>query len=314
MREEQINPTSTSYAAGGFPVAETNASATSWAAIFAGAAAAAALSLILIILGLGLGLSSVSPWSSSGASATAIGISTAIWLALTQIIASAMGGYLSGRLRVRWTDVDRDEVYFRDTAHGMLSWAIATLVTAAFLGSTLTGIVSGGAKIAGTAASGAAVAAVAGGSSAMSSGGSGETANGPLDYFVDTLFRSDAAANNETGSDARGEALTIFTNSLRTGSLAPEDKSYLGKLVAQRTNLSQTEAEQRVSDVFGKTSAAIENAKTSAKEAADAARKASAGTALWTFVALLCGAFFASLAAVWGGRKRDTVEPGSYAR
>ena len=76
-------------------------SAVSWAAIFVGAAAAAALALVLVILGFGLGLSAVSPWSHSGASALTMGVATIAWLAFTQVAASAIGGYLAGRLRSR---------------------------------------------------------------------------------------------------------------------------------------------------------------------------------------------------------------------
>jgi hypothetical protein len=83
-------------------------SAVSWGAILAGAAAAASLSLILLILGVGLGLSSVSPWAQGGVSAATFGISSIVWLTLTQLLASAMGGYLAGRLRTKWTEVQRD--------------------------------------------------------------------------------------------------------------------------------------------------------------------------------------------------------------
>jgi hypothetical protein len=87
--------------------------AVSWGAIAAGSAAAASLSLILLILGVGLGLSSVSPWAREGVSAATFGVSTILWLMLAQLLASAMGGYIAGRLRTRWTDVHTDEVYFR---------------------------------------------------------------------------------------------------------------------------------------------------------------------------------------------------------
>ncbi|MFD2271336.1 hypothetical protein ACFS07_10010 [Undibacterium arcticum] len=121
-------------AAGAFTdYTDANASGVSWGAIFAGAAAAAALSLILVILGFGLGLSAVSPWANNGASATTIGMSTILWIAFTQIAASGLGGYLAGRLRVKWANVHGDEVYFRDTAHGFFAWAVASLATAAFL-------------------------------------------------------------------------------------------------------------------------------------------------------------------------------------
>jgi len=86
--------------------------------VIAGAFVAAALSLILLALGTGLGLSSVSPWSNVGASASTVSKAAIVWLIVMQVIASAMGGYLAGRLRTKWANIHNDEVYFRDTAHG----------------------------------------------------------------------------------------------------------------------------------------------------------------------------------------------------
>lgn len=118
--------------------------AISWGAIIAGATGAAALSLILMILGVGLGLSSVSPWSFEGISAASFGLSTIVWLTLTQLLSSAMGGYLAGRLRTKWMDAHTDEVYFRDSAHGFLAWAVASLATAVLLTSVIGSILNGG--------------------------------------------------------------------------------------------------------------------------------------------------------------------------
>ena len=291
---------------------DSSKSGVSWGAVFAGAAAAAALSYILVILGFGLGLSSVSPWANSGVSATAIGVATIVWLAFTQIAASAMGGYLAGRLRVKWANVHSDEVYFRDTAHGFLSWAIASLVVAAFLASAVSSIVSGGASVVGAAAGGAAT-TVAAGAAATADASDGASA----DYFVDSLFRSagttptaDGTPTATTGpTDRNVEAGRIFARSLATGSLPPADKQYLGQVVASRTGLGQAEAEQRVDQSYAAMVQAVETAKTKAKEAADQARKAAAGLSLWMFVSLLCGAFFASLAATFGGKRRDLFVP-----
>jgi hypothetical protein len=286
-------------------VTESHTSGASWPAIFAGAAAAAALSLILVILGFGLGLSAISPWSNSGASGTTIGVSTAIWLAVQQILAAGLGGYLAGRLRVRWTDIDRDEVYFRDTAHGMLSWAIATLATAAFLGSALTGIVSSGAQAVGGVASSSVSLAQGALAGSDSEQGGGDQMGGQLTYFVDELFRGDQSAPPQDAGQQRSEAATIFLRSLRNGELNAEDRAWVSRMVAQNTGLDPQAAEKRVQDVYTKTDQAITELKTSAQEAADTARKAAATTALWMFVALLSGAFFASLAAIYGGRQRD---------
>lgn len=288
-----------------------NVSGVSWAAVFAGAAAAAALSLILLMLGLGLGFSAISPWSHEGVGATTITVSTAIWLALTQIIASGMGGYLAGRLRMRWTAIHTDEVYFRDTAHGMLSWAVATLVTAAFLSSALAGIVGAGTKAVGSAAT-SSVTAVAQGAAANADKMQGN----PMDYFVDTLFRADQPNADQTASNMPAndgaktdrihrEATTILVRSVTNGSLDPADKTYLAKLVAQQTGISQSDAEKRIDTLYSKAQEQAKALETKAKEVADATRKAAAAASLWIFISLLCGAFFASLAAIWGGRRRD---------
>jgi hypothetical protein len=257
---------------------ESHSSGVSWAAVIAGAFVAAALSLALLALGAGFGLLSVSPWSSSEATAAAVGTAAIIWLILIQIVASGFGGYLAGRLRTKWAAIHTHEVYFRDTAHGFLSWAVAVVITAAFLGSAATALVGGAAP-------------------------SGETAASETAYFVDTLFRpapgGGAASANEPAllaADAgvRGEAAVILTSALRRDDANGADRNYLAQLVSARTGLSQIAAAQRVSDVIAQ-----------AREAADAARKATARLLLWTFLALLIGAFCASYAATIGGRQRD---------
>ena len=103
---------------------EAHSSGVTWAAVIAGAFATAALSLALLALGTGIGFSAVSPWVNAGASASAIGWTAIGWLVLMQLIASSAGGYLAGRLRTKWVNVHTHEVYFRDTAHGFLAWAV----------------------------------------------------------------------------------------------------------------------------------------------------------------------------------------------
>jgi hypothetical protein len=244
-----------------------DSSAVSWGAVIAGGVAAAALSLILLILGTGLGLSAVSPWSTQGIDASTFGLSTVLWLTFTQLAASGMGGYLAGRLRSKWVEVHSDEVYFRDTAHGFLAWAVASLATAALLTSAVGSIVNGGAKVAqaglgsATAVAGAGAAGAAGSATSPTSGNSG-----PTGYFLDSLFRktaatpagaSDASASTPSTADAGaggnapiGEVSRIFMNSIRSGALSPDDTHYVGQLVAQRTGLSQQDAEKRVTDTY----------------------------------------------------------------
>lgn len=292
-------------------------SGVSWAAIFAGALGAAALSLILVLLGTGLGLSSISPWTERGASATRIGVATILWITFTQVAASGMGGYLAGRLRTKWAGVHTDEVYFRDTAHGFLAWSLATLVTAAALTSTL-GVILGvgvqaGASMVGSATTAAGAAGVAG-ATASGPAAEGDSPSGPMSYFVDSLFRRDAGATNPAtapaadappSAPAQAEVTRIFLNGIRTGALPPEDVRYLGQAVAQRTGLSQQDAEKRVTETYARAKATLDQAQEKARAAADAARKASAYGSLWLFISLLIGAFVASYSATYGGRQRD---------
>lgn len=296
-------------------------SAVSWGAIFAGAAGAAALSLILLVLGVGLGMSSVSPWSNDGVSATTFGVSTIVYLTLTALIASGFGGYLAGRLRSRWAATHTDEVYFRDTAHGFLAWAVATLATAAMLSSAVGSIIGAGAHVAGATAGAAGTAAMAAGggaaAAAAKSGSSGNDSGPGLGYFVDSLFRKDAgqsaatpgaadtgASSSDPQSTAR-EITTILVQSMKNGSISQDDVRYAGQLVAQRAGISQADAEKRINDAYQKAQAAVTDAANKAKEAADKARKASSYASLWLFVSFLIGAFAASYAATYGGRRRD---------
>lgn len=301
-----------------FEAAPAATSAVSWGAIVAGAAAAAALSLILLMLGVGLGLSAVSPWARDGVSATTFGVSTIVWLTLTQLLASAMGGYLAGRLRTKWAAAHADEVYFRDTAHGFLAWAIASLATAALLTSAIGSILGSGVQAGATVSAGAATAATVAGAGIADA----DRGDGPIGYFVDVLFRKDGSGaptgSSTTASSsaatpppdaataqATAEVGRIFMNTNGIGNLGAEDTRYVGQLVAQRTGLSQPDAEKRVTETFARLQTRLVEAQTAAREAADKARKASAYAALWLFISLLIGAFVASLSATYGGRQRD---------
>jgi hypothetical protein len=258
--------------------------------------------MLLLMLGLGLGFSAMSPWGDEGASAKTLGISTVIWLVIVQIVSSGTGGYMAGRLRVKWVNVHDDEVYFRDTAHGFLAWAVATLLAATLIVGSTAGVVGAGARAGASAVSGAASSVTQAAGSAASN-----VSGQDYSYFVDSLFRND---NPSSVSDdaAHQVVLRVFTRTLNNnGQMSPEDRSYLAQLVAQRTNLSQADAERRVDEVYGQALKSIEDAKTAAKEAADTATTVAAHTALWTFVTLLFGAFFASLAAIYGGRLRDAA-------
>ncbi len=289
-------------------------SGVTWSAILAGAAVAAAVSLILLVLGSALGFSSVSPWPYRGANAATVGIGAAIFLVVTQWIAAGLGGYLTGRLRVKWSGVHTHEVFFRDTAHGFLSWAVATLATVALIALAGSAVLGAGTRAASTVMGGAAQGGMQAAGNNMGPMGIGT----PSGYFTDMLFRSDnppaASAtppangqapmmNQGMGQDSRGEASRILLRSAG-GDMSAGDKTYLAKLVAAQTGMSQDDAAKRVDAV----NAEIKTTADKAREAAEKARKAAATASFLAFLALLVGAFIASVAAAFGGSQRDEYE------
>ena len=278
---------------------EDSTSGVAWPAIIGGAFAAIALSLILLALGSGLGLASVSPWSSLGASATTFTIMTAVWLIVVQWLASGLGGYLTGRLRTKWVGLHTHEVFFRDTANGFLTWAVASVIGAAFLASVASSVVSGTATMAAGVASSTAVGSSQGVN--QTAARSDSTIADPTAYFVDSLYRTDRPSANASDGDVRAQSARILLNGMVSGDVPAPDKVYLVQLISARTGLSQIDAEKRVDAVFAQEKAADMKA----RQTADAARKAGAYLSIFTALAMLVGAFIACAAAALGGQQRD---------
>ncbi|MEV4608946.1 hypothetical protein MRBLMR1_004015 [Neorhizobium sp. LMR1-1-1.1] len=285
---------------------ESSASALSWGPVIGGAVAAAATALILLLLGAGVGLTMVSPWSGESASFTTVSITAAIWFVVVQWLASALGGYLTGRLRTKWAGVHTDEVFFRDTAHGFLSWALATVVVAGLAGSAFTSLVGGGVQALASATSTATIAGATSGST------DNTDPSGAAGYFTDALLRPQDLRSRVQTDDAAAvaEVSRILLNSATAGSMPDEDKTYLSAVVASRTGLTPEEAKARVDAVLQR----IAQAKVETQEAAEKARKSASTTAMLGALSLLVGAFIASAAAALGGRQRDDEEAALIAR
>ena len=198
-----------------------------WSGVIAGAFAIAALGLILMLLGFGLGLSSVSPWFYRGVSGKTIAEGAIAWLVFSQVVASGLGGFLAGRLRHRWGRIHADEIHFRDTSQGFLAWAVAIVISAAFLTSAATSL------------------------------NMSEAGTSPMVY-----------SNHHMSAP--------FNNSAVAAAAATSPEA-----------MPQGSEEQTI----------------------EANRKAVTYASLWLFIALLAGAFSASIFGVLGGHQRDTLFP-----
>ena len=105
----------------------------SWSAILAGAAVSLALSLLLLVLAAGFGMQLGGFGLATRGSLAGFTPVLGAWAIVAQVAPAALGGYLSGRLRHGWTGVHGDEGHFRDTAQGLIAWAVATLAGAVLL-------------------------------------------------------------------------------------------------------------------------------------------------------------------------------------
>jgi hypothetical protein len=224
-----------------------------WGAVFAGAVLAAAILFVLLTFGTAIGLSATSPWPNSGLSAKVVASLAILWALMQQIGAFMAGGYVAGRMRSRWKETG-DESDFRDGLHGGLVWAVGVTIGALIFLSTAGAVARTGAEVAGQA--GAAAAA---------------STNDPTGAVIDTMIRPanlaqatppaapapgtqatppagqaararPATAPGQT-DEQRAEIARLMATATTSESMSAQDRAYLAQLVAQRTGLSQQEAE-----------------------------------------------------------------------
>jgi parvulin-like peptidyl-prolyl isomerase len=208
-----------------------------------------------------------------------------------------LGGYVAGRLRTKWANTHTHEIFFRDTAHGFITWAVATVLVVAVVTSAAATAITGGVHAAATVASGASQ-----GAATVALQGTGTNASqGMAPYNIDTLFRSARPDSSANTTDARAEAARILANGIVSGDIPTADRTYLAELVAARTGISPEDAQKRVDTAIAQAKAA--DAK--ARQAADTARKAASEASIYTALSMLVGAFIACIAAALGGQRRD---------
>ena len=282
------------------------ASFVEWGAVLAGAVLAAAISFVLLTFGAAIGLSATSPWPNSGVSAKLIATLALLWAMMQQIGAFMVGGYVAGRMRSRWREPTQHEVEFRDGLHGGLVWAVGIVIAAALVMATAGAAAKTGADLAGKAAAAVAV-----------------SAGDPMDAVLDSMLRPATVAQAASssgpaaaatppaaaasraraggGDESRSEMARLLASAVASGSLSEQNRNYLTQLVAQRSGLSQPEAERRVNEAF-----------TAAREAADKARKAAILTGFVTAASLIVSFGAAWWAAMRGGQHRDNAIPARF--
>jgi hypothetical protein len=258
---------------------ETATSFLQWTPVIAGALVASALSLVLIAFGSAIGLSILSSSPTWRDASPALAVLSGLFLLLTAVASFGLGGYVAGRLRERWhQSAHNDVVEFRDGTHGVVAWALAVVITGLVVAASAAAIASRGVQ--------PATSPVA-------------TTGEPLiAYELDRLFRAGQRPFEGDLTYTRAEAGRILLAATGRRGVAPEDRTYLVRLVAARTGISQPDAERRVDDAIAGATTAVQKARRSAVILAFA-----------TAVSLLVGAAAAWYASCVGGRHRDDVAP-----
>jgi hypothetical protein len=262
------------------PLVEGTATDLHWTPVVAGALAAAALAFVLhsFAVALGLGVSSTAPtWRDSS---SALVLLSGLYLLLVALASYGFGGYLAARLRARFGDLPVEDVEFRDGMHGLVVWALATLLT----GLLALAVVQAVPRLAAPSGTGAGQASSVAGENIIA-------------FDLDRLFRSDRRPAAGDMNYIRSEAARILLTTSSHNGMQPDDRAHLVRLVAATTGLAPADADHRVTQVASQAKADI-----------DRARHTGVIIGFMVGAAALVGAVAAWFAACAGGRHRDGRE------
>lgn len=262
----------------------------SWGAVFAGATAALVLQVILNMLGLGIGLSTIDPAGDGTPGASSLGLGAGLWWVISGILASAAGGYLAGRLSGKPSNSTSGY-------HGLISWAVATLVIFYMLSSAVSGLVGG----AFNTASGAV------GCLGKAAGGSIQTVAQTAAPSLGKISDPFASIENQVRNGANGQdpaALKDTAVSAMRAAVTGDDAQQAqttekaAQAIAKAQNISIDQARTQVQQYTQQFKETTARAKEQAKQAADATARTASQAALYGALALTLGA----LAAFFAGR------------
>ncbi len=277
----------------------------SWRAIFAGVAIALTVQILLSMLGTGIGMSTIDLLQTDGTpSAQAFSLGAGLWWAVSFFLSLAIGGAVAGHFAGSIHRVD-------GMLHGLVTWAVVTLLGVYLVTSAVGSIVSGAGNLAGAAFKTVGAGAVAA-APALAKGGEqlGQQLNDSAISWDSVKNQVQATLLNKpvNGQEPKGDAIASVQNYFSKGeSASPEDREAVVAIIAQQTNISKEEADQRLTQLETQYKAAAdklkqkaEQAKADAKIAADKTAKVVAQVSLWGFLAFVLSAIAAALGGVAG--------------
>ncbi|MFE1600636.1 PhnA-like protein [Methylobacterium sp. ID0610] len=262
----------------------------SWGAVFAGAVTALVAQVILNMIGLGVGLASVGTTAADNPAASTLSLGAGLWFVVSGILASLAGGFIAGRLSGK-------PIAGAAGLHGLVSWAVTTLVVLYLLTSTVGGIVGG--AFMGVASTLGGAGNLLGGSvqtAAQAAAPSLSRIPNPIDGIEEKVRRQ---ANGQDPQALR-DAAVAAVRAVLTGDASQREQAEAraADALAKAQNIPVEQARQQVQDYEKQYDTAVATAKQKAEQAAVAAKSAATQGAFSAAIALILGA----LAAFLGGR------------
>jgi hypothetical protein len=307
----------------------------SWGAALAGCVFSLVTYLGLNVLGTAIGSATIDPLHESNP-VSGLAMGAGIWVVAASLISVLVGAFVAGRLAT-----------VRGGLHGLLSWALTTLVTtwlvaglASSAAGAVTGVVGKGLSLTGAGIAAAAPGVANGVKDELQKQGISldwQDLRGQLDTVLrqtgkpelnpDTL-KAKASDAAEAGKDAAGRAAEVpqgahdelaawFDRVRSEGKPAIDaaDRDALVNIIAARTGKSQEESAQIADNYVQTYQQAVPRyqdlkvkAEQKAREAADAAARGVSRAAWIALVILVLGAILSFVAGLMGRRSDSALE------
>lgn len=271
----------------------------SWPAIFAGTIIMLVTLMMLSLLGMGIGLTSINPMEESEP-LQGIGTGAIIWWVVSNLAAIFAGAYVAANLTTL-------SYKLTGAYHGVLTWALYTLISFWLMTTAVGGIIGGAGSILGKSFS----AFGSGISELVSAAEEGQFNNERINQMIQQALQRDQQQAGDTAEfdiDVMAVVQDVF---MENGELkADVSQQELEESVARNSTLAQQDV-SRAADVIMKEYQRLEQQwqqlKQKAEEAAQQASDAVGKAAIWAFVALVLGLMAAAAGGMAGKPDVDEV-------
>lgn len=257
----------------------------SWPALFAAVFLAIAVELLLSVLGVAVGLGFVSP-ADGTPDVSSLGIGAGVWWFVSTLIALGIGGFAAAWLAGVGSRFD-------GLLHGLVTWAITTLVLVYLLTTALGGILGGAFSVVGSALSGAGAGVKAAAPKvAQAAGVTPETLQRQAQAYLQPTDPNPATMSPE---DAQKEIVAELPTYVAGGPNAAAAKDRIVAIMAAQMKVSPADAAKRFDQLQARATQAKNQAvQTAANAAQSTASGASTGSYL-AFGVLLLDAIAAAI-------------------